>query len=421
MTHHSKAGRGIFFGWVVVGTSFLLGMLTGGLHAYSRGIFLKPIAAELGASRTDLSLGFTITTVVAALVSPLAGYLLDRYSPKKLIAAAVIWTALGYIALGLIESRWSLFIILGFFFGVGTFSISGLAVPKLVVNWFTKRRGLAISLAAMGASAAGIIAPPLSTFLIDTLGWRDALFCFAAITLSIALPLVALLKAHPAELGLYPDNLIPIQKPAESESVRDSIDQKQLTRREYLTNGSFWGLVLIFGTQTGMFQGVSIHLFAHLTDIGVSQQRTALALSLMATCAMLSKPLFGWMVDNWSPRLSVTISISSEVAALLLFLLSTGYGGIMLAAALFGFGYGAMNPLRNGITAMIFGGTSFGSVAGALRPMMLPLGVVGLLLGGWIYDSFHNYDLMFQIFIGFYLISLLGLIPIRRPSVLSHN
>jgi MFS family permease len=192
-----------------------------------------------------------------------------------------------------------------------------------------------------------------------------------------------------------------------------ALDSPLIKRRDFLNQWSFWGLVLIFGIQTGMFQGISIHLFPHLTDIGYSEQSTALALSLMATFAMLSKPVFGWMVDRLPPRAGVIISIASEVAALLLFLIATDYALILLAAVLFGFGYGAMNPLRNGLTAMLFGGRNFGSVAGTMRPFMLPLGIAGLPLGGMVFDTFQNYDLMFVSFILFYLVSLLGLIPIR--------
>jgi MFS family permease len=408
----TESRTGIFFGWFVVGTAFLLGMLTGGLHAYSRGIFLKPIAAELDASRTDLSIGFVITTVVAALVSPFMGHLLDRYSLRKIMSIAVIWTALGYLALGMIQSRWQLFITLGLFFGIATFTIGGLGIPKLMIAWFMQRRGLAIAIAAMGASFAGVVAPPITTFLIDSIGWRNSLFCFGALTLVVVLPLVAVIREKPAQMGLYPDN----RKPADTQvtgNTEMAANLPLIKRRDFLNKWSFWGLVLIFGTQTGMFQGISIHLFPHLTDIGISEQRTALALSLMATFAMLSKPIFGWMVDHLPPRSGVIISISSEIAALLLFLIADDYVLILVAAILFGFGYGAMNPLRNGLTAMLFGGRNFGSVAGTMRPLMLPLGIAGLPLGGLVFDKFQNYDLMFESFILFYLVSLLGLIPIK--------
>lgn len=411
MVDNKKLSTRFFFGWVIIGISFLLGMLTTGLWGYTKGIFLQPVATALSASRTDLSVGFMINIVVAALLSPLIGHLLDRYPLKRIMAMIVVWTGFGYFAYAMVQNRWQLFIVLGLFISVTT-SVTRLAIPKLILNWFSKRRGLALAIAAMGTPFSGTVAPLVTTWLIDTLGWRGALFCFSALMMLVVLPLVGALKEHPKELGLYPDNQPPLLPVDKSIQVMP-FDHALLNRRDYLKKGSFWGLVLIFGIQGTVFYAMVVHLFTHLTDVGTSSQHAARALSLMAIFAMLSKPIFGWILDRWRPWVGVGISITSEIIALLLFLTSTEYVPILVAAVLFGFGFGAVNPLRNGIVALIFGPRNFGSVAGFLQSMMLPLTVMGLPLGGWIYDNLQNYDLMFQLFIAFYLISLLGLIPLR--------
>jgi MFS family permease len=401
----------LYHGWIVVAVAMLIGLLTGGLHAYSRGIFLKPIAEELGANRTELSIGFTITTIVAALISPTAGYLLDRISLRKIIIVCAIWTGLGYFALALIQSRLHLFLALGLFMGTATFTVGGLALPKIVLAWFQKRRGLALSLVAMGASLGGVIAPPITTFLIELFGWRQAFYCFSAITFALVVPLGLYIKTHPEEIGLSIGNE---PGPTPLREVVEGHDERSWRRTEFLGHPAFWAIALIFGTMTGLFQGVSIHLFPHMTDIGISVEKTAIALSLMAAFAMLSKPVFGWMVDHASPLLSVTVSLLSQVSAMLLLLLSHHYIVILFAISFFGFGYGGMNPLRNGLLAMVFGRKSFGEIAGLLRTAMLPLGIVGMPLAGWIFDTYQSYDRAFIAFAILYLVCLIGLLPLRR-------
>ncbi len=415
-----------FYGWAIVAGGYLIGLLTSGLMAYTRGIFLVPMAEELDASRLELSLGFTITSAVAAFSAPLAGYLLDKFPVPRLMTLMVIWTAIGYFALSMINDKLGLFLVLGIFFGLATFHLGGPATGKLVVSWFSTRRGLALSLLAMGASTAGVLTPPIATALIETFGWRWSFVVYGVVTLVAVLPLTTLLMRDPpkeeaaspllAEAGQKTDvDATSTGESAATTGTPLSVD-RVWRRSEYLSNPSFWGIVVIFGTMGCIFSGVSLHLFAHITDIGIDPIRASLALSVMASLALFSKPVFGWLVDRLDARVSVVVSLLTQLLGVVLLLFAESFVAVVVAATLFGFGYGGMVPLRNALTAIGFGPMSFGEVTGAMRTAMAPLTLGGMPLAGWIHDTFGSYDAAFTTFAALYVLALLAVLLLRLQA-----
>ncbi len=394
---------------------FAIGLLTSGLHSYTRGIFLKPIAESLDASRLEVSLGFTLTAAVVAVTGPLAGYLVDRLNLRRLMVGFVLWTVAGYMCLAMVGSKWQLYVVLGLFFGLGTFHLSGAAVPKLIVNWFERQRGLALSIVAMGASVAGALAPPLAIALIEAIGWRGTLVVFGAATLLVVLPMVAVwVRSVPSELGLEPDgDALLVQVPGDVVKV-----DKRWRRGEYLKAPAFWGIVLIFGLMGCNFSAISLHLFAHLTDIGIEAAPASIILSAMATLAVVSKPVFGRLLDRFDSRISVAISLSAQILGIALLLTLSSYWALLGALVIFGAGYGGMVPLRNALTAQHFGRLSFGEVAGAGRAASAPLSMLGMPFAGWIFDRYQSYEIAFSVFLALYVVACLGMLMLR-PRVAS--
>lgn len=399
------------YGWVIVAASYLVGLLTSGLLSYTRGIFLVPMAAELGSSRLELSVAFTISGIVAALSAPTAGYLLDRYPVPRMMVLMAIWTALGYFAVAAVDGRLGLFIVMGAFFGLATFHLGGPAPAKLVVDWFQARRGFALSLISMGASTAGVLTPPLATALIEALGWRWTFVIYGVVTLVVVVPLI-LLTLRPAPVPEQTGAVAGQPSVGPAPAAARTID-RVWTRREYLTNGTFWGIVIIFGVMGCVFGGVSLHLFAHLTDIGLSPLEASFVLSVMAGLALVSKPLFGALVDRLDGRVSVLVALGAQTLGMVLLLAAEGYASALVAAIVFGFGYGGMVPLRSALTAIGFGARSFGEVSGAMRTAMAPLTMGGMPLAGWIFDLYGSYAVAFITFIVLYVGAIAAVLLLR--------
>jgi len=402
----------IHYGWVIVAAGYLVGLLTSGLLSYTRGIFLVPMAAELGSSRLELSVGFTISGIVAAVTAPTAGWLLDRYPVPRLMALMSVWTALGYFAIAAIDGRIGLFVVMGLFFGLATLHLGGPAPAKLVVDWFHRQRGLALSLLSMGASTAGVVTPPIATALIESFTWRWTFVIYGLVTLVVVVPLILLTLRSAPPRSTTPAGANSALSPANADPV-----ERVWRRGEYLASSTFWGIVVIFGVMGCVFAGVSLHLFAHMTDIGIDPIRASFVLSLMAGLALASKPAFGALVDRLDARVSVMVSLIAQTAGMGLLLIADDYPGLVVAAAAFGFGYGGMVPLRNALTVIGFGTRSFGEVSGAMRTAMAPLSMGGMPLAGWIFDAYGSYAAAFTAFAALYLVAIAAVWLLRFAPV----
>ncbi len=411
--------------WLIVASGYLIGLLTSGLLAYTRGSFLVPIAEEIGSSRLELSLGFTIASAATAISAPIAGYLLDRYPVRRIALLLALWTSVGYFALAAIDGKLGLFIVMGLCFGLATYHLGGPTPAKLIVEWFDARRGLALSLISMGASTAGVLTPPIATALIESIGWRMTLVSFGVMIMTVVVPLVLLTMRNAPHRGdratmaapavqttqATPD--INVEGDAAARAAIPLSVDRAWRRGEYLRNPNFWAVVIIFGTMGCIFSGVTLHLFPHTTDLGIDSIRASFIVSAMALMALISKPLFGWLVDHFDPRISVAVALLTQTGGVALLLFGATYPAILLAAAAFGTGYGGMVPLRNALTAITFGRQSFGEVSGAMRTSMAPLTMSGMPLAGWIFDTTGSYAVAFTVFIGLYLVAIAAIALLR--------
>lgn len=401
-----------YVGWSMVGLAFGLGFLSNAFYAYSRGIWLPPLSAELGGDRFQVSLAFSLVSIVAALSAPWVGGLFDRLPVRRVLVGAAFWLGLGYILLAQIESLLGLYAVMAVFLGLASLPLGDAGPAKLVVNWFRSRRGLALSITAMGASTAGILAPPVIAGLIEVVGWRGLFMVFGAVLLLFVMPVLAdFIRNDPAAAGVEPD-------PAPAGDF-DGDDERAWLRREVLRSSDFWGIVVVFGVMLATFGATSTHLFAHMTDIGHAPGRAAVVLSSMAAAALLAKPLFGVMIDRFDPRLAVGMAVACQGCALAMLLVVEAFVPLMVTALLFGLGYGGMVPLRNAITALSFGRASFGSVSGTLRPFQLPLVVAAIPFAGWVFDRFGNYDLAFGLFCALQGVSGFAILLLSRAAARS--
>ena len=175
----------VFYGWWVALTAALgLFLNTATIVVFSFGLFAKAIGQEFHGGRAKISLAFTIHNLTSALFIPLAGRLVDRYGPRRVLLP---FTAL--LGLILVSSRllsqaiWQLYV---FYFALGVVSGGAGAMPytDVVSHWFDRHRGLALSVMMLGMGLGAIVIPSVAQRLVATLGWRLAYTVFGFSILS---------------------------------------------------------------------------------------------------------------------------------------------------------------------------------------------------------------------------------------------
>lgn len=400
----------------MVAVAFFVDFVAVGFFFYSYGVFFKAIALEFGGSRLGVSLGLTITATVGAIAAPALGHALDRYPLKRIIALGATSMTLGFLALSQVRTPLEFYLAIGAFIGFGASAMGGLATAKLVANWFTRRRGMALGIAATGISASGVVMPFVSAALIESLGWREGFLVYGAFTGVVVLPLVLLLViSRPEDRGLKPDGqLVDGSGSAAAATIAPP------PPRPILGDRNFWVLVAVIGLLFCCQSATLTHMVPRITDTGVPLATASLVMSLCAGFGILGKLSFGWLSDYWRPRNAVWATVASQLVGQLLMFQDHTLWAFAMGAAFFGFGMGGTVPMQGALIGRMFGRERFGKAMGSLRPAMFPLQIVGVPLAGWIFDVTGTYDPAFQLFLVLYVLAALvaiGFRPVGRAEL----
>jgi MFS family permease len=414
----STTGGRPFLGWRMVAIAFTVDFVAVGFFFYSYGVFLKPIAAALSGSRFAISLALSIANLVGALLSPFIGRALDRLPIRRIMIAGAFSVGAGFLAMSRITALWQLYLIMGTLLAAGMSMMGGMASAKLVSNWFAEARGRALGIATIGISLSGMVMPAVATWLIAEVGWRGGFAFYAAATVVVVVPLVALFVVdRPEEIGQRPDG-----GPPPDETWATAAPPERFWRTsELLRDANFWVIAVPFALAFSSLSAVLVHLVPYASDAGISLYRSALIASIAAGAGALGKPIFGFLIDRVDARLAIGTSLFGQLLGLVWFLNATGFTSMLIAGVVFGFSMGGMVPLHGAITARAFGRLSFGKALGLLRPVQIPVHMIGPPLAGWIYDATGSYTLAFQIFVGFYLAAIVAIGWLRVDSSGSHG
>jgi len=194
-----------YYGWIVLAALCCVGFARQGAAVATLSIFVEPLVGEFGWSRTARSGAVSLGGLLAALVSPSIGPLLDRHGSRLVLCAAVLVNGVALILLSLTPSLFIFYVL----FCVARMNWAGpfdLGIYGAVNNWFVARRAQAASLAVL-AQMAGLVAMPLvGQYAIEHGGWRGGWVALGVLTLVAGfLPVWLFVARRPEDLGLAPD------------------------------------------------------------------------------------------------------------------------------------------------------------------------------------------------------------------------
>ncbi|MEM7018703.1 MAG: MFS transporter [Pseudomonadota bacterium] len=392
--------------------------IVSGAFFYARGIFLPEMADDFGGSRLQVTIAFTIAQAVGAFAAPVIGLLLDRYHPRYILLGGAMMVSAGYVLTAFAQSYLTLYLVFGLLFGAGWRSISSFATSRVLVQWFQKRRGIALSLDVAGASFAGVFVPVIAIWLMANYGWRLGFATFAVLTMGLVVPLVLfVIHRSPEDLGLHPDG----NKPMNDEAQAPQEEQGQAwSTKGLLKTPAFWGVVFVFSAMFCVLQGVNMHLFGHFTNGTFEPETAGVLLAVMAGFILAGKPVLGWCADSIGIKLTIAIALICQAVGVGLFWLGGGFSIAMIAVIIYGFGFSGVTPLQSVATAAIFGKQSYGQANGLMQPFMLPVALMASPLAAWIYDTTGSYATAFLQFMIILIIAFPVLLLLKlRPPVKS--
>jgi MFS family permease len=385
---------GIYRGWLMVGAS-AAGLSTNpGQFAFgAMGVFMLPLIAEFGWTRTQVSAALTIFTVALACSLPLIGILVDRLGARRiLVPSTLIFGTLLLAIPAFVSAPWHLWLLFGL---MGSLAAGANALPymRILGNWFDRRRGLAYGLAMAGGGFGYAYVPPMLQWLIDSWDWRAGYLALGGLVLVIAVPIAAfVLRESPAAAGVAAGDARP---PVANRTATNPAGQV-----EPVADAGVRLLALLFGIFVVLslcLYGLLSHLVPMLVDRGVAAAHAARMAALLGVAILVSRAAVGLLIDRWfAPRVGAVCTVLSA-AGIALFAAGVSTGPIgWVATSLVGLSMGAEIDLLAFLTSRYFGLRRFGRIYGLLFSGFLLGASTGPLAYGALFDEAGHYDVALQ-------------------------
>jgi MFS family permease len=421
----------IFFGWWTVLVTGIISGIGHGFYQYGFSVFFKDLAAELGLSRALTSIGRGIGGLEGGLQSAPAGWLADRFGPKWVMFIGVAATGGALIAMNFINSAWSYFLVWGFLIGSGLNLGLTVTVDKTVINWFMRKRGLAQGIKFALIGVGGVVAVPIVTWLVVTLGWRMTCFIWGLVMVACSPLILVFVKSKgPEHYGLLPDGAqVAPGLTADVNSMiatgadyAASFEETEYTFKQAWRTSTFWLLVAAFVIQQAVIGGIGIHIIPFLTDIGISTTAASAMMGMLVFFTIPSRFFGGFLVDHISKRhLPFVLAATMLLQAIGIgtFLVYKTTPSIYVFLIFYGLSSGASMPILTVTLGRYFGRKSFGSIFGVLRAFQAPFSFIAPTYAGWVYDTTGSYITAFTSFAFLSIVSTVLLCLVRPPKALA--
>lgn len=388
--------QAIFYGWIILAIGITgMTLVYGTRNSFS--VFFPPILDEFGWSRGSTALMLSLNLLLYGFAAPLAGNLCDRWKPRRVIALGVTMLGIVTASCAFAQELWHFYLLFGVLMPIATAFCGWPVLGPALVNWFKKRRGLAIGLGQAGGGlsfAYGIFVERIITIL----DWRSAFFIVAATLIVLILPLyIFFFHYHPRSKGLsaYGTNESNLSQDNGSyETATAAYRTADWTFRKAIRTYQLWLLIIAHA----LFWGIGCYMvLAHqvqlVLDAGYDSIFAASILGLFGLFMALGQPFCG-ISDKVGREKTVILATMLSIGALiaLISVKDTSQTWLLYVYAMcLGFGAGLFTPTTFAGAADIFHGRNYGTISGLLLTGLGLGGIIGPWLGGYIYDLSNSY------------------------------
>jgi MFS transporter, OFA family, oxalate/formate antiporter len=276
-------------------------------------LFTKPLTAQLGVQLSQLQVTFSIFIVLQTFLSPLQGFLIEKFGPKLLLAAGALLTGLSWILASSATTLTSLYLTYGLLGGIGT-GVIYVGIVGLMVAWFPDRRGLAAGVVAAGYGMGAVLTTFPVTHSIARLGYQETLQHFGLIFGAIACIAALGMKSPPQ--GWMADYIANNKK------------TEGLACGQMLKTPIFWLMFLMMTLMSTCGLMVISQMATFSKDFGIAgatvfgMAALPLALTVDRFSNGLTRPFFGWVSDRIGRETTMFVAFGLEAVAMTLWLLT---------------------------------------------------------------------------------------------------
>ena len=425
LSHRLVHALPFYYGWVVLGAVGLACFARAGPAVATFSLFVTPMSADLGWSRTTLAGAVSLGGVLAAIFSPMIGNYLDRQGARVVLGCAVVATGLSLAALSAVESVPAFYA----FYCIARMCWAGpfdLGIHGALNSWFVARRGIAASVAQLAQAGGLVVMPQIGWWVTAAHGWRTGWLVVGVIVLVVGfLPAWLLMIRRPEDVGLVPDGTNggswrragatadadygkPVAMPA--------VEEPSYTRAEALRTRAFWTLALFTALIFPVQAGLSLHQAAHLIERGLGPGGAATVVGVFSFASAMSGFCTGLLRNRITVKLALALAGLLLSVSALVTLSATTLPSALAGGILFGLGIGGCQVLLPIAWADYFGRRSYGAIRGVALTVQVAAQAAGPLASGVLRDLTGDYTASLLLFAGLSVAGALAALATRTPA-----
>jgi MFS family permease len=408
------AGGPLYYGWVQLFVLSLTELVSWGIIYYAFSVMIVPMGDDLGWTRVEMTGAFSCGTLISGLAGVPIGRWVDRHGARAVMT-------IGSIAASLLMVAWANVASLPVFYliwiGLGVTMAAVLYEPSFVVvtMWFRRDRARALAILTFFGGLASVVFLPLTSWLVERWGWREALLILAAILAMLTIaPHGVFLRHRPADLGLEPDGrttgaIADAGQPA-SHGTGEPVGS---TLHDAVRESAFWWMSLSFSLIWGCSIATLIHLIPYLQDQGFSATFAATAAGAIGLLKLPGRLVFAPLSTRFSQQVMALAIFLAHTVAIAVLAIADSTAMVLLFVVLFSAGNGALTLMRATLVANVFGLRAYGGISGAvamMNQMAMALGpiAVSLLVAAW-----GTYTPVFWLLSALVAVSAAGILRVR--------
>ncbi|MYH34941.1 MAG: MFS transporter [Gammaproteobacteria bacterium] len=351
---------GIFYGWILLLGLFLIYMASNGILINTMPLIFPEIQAEFGLTKEQTTRPANVFFFLAAVLNPLAGYLLDKFSVRWLMLGGSAGITVVLVLFPFVQD-YNQLMALYILFAL-SLSLSGLGPSLMLLSrWFVRYRGIAFGILLLASSFGGFVFPEIvKEYLPD---WRSAVIVLAVIGGALLLiPALFLLRDYPSHHGLAPDGVrgTKLEAPPKPDSVWSVLKGLAISPVFYLlafSTGTLWFCIVAMLNNQGLYLR---------NELALDTETAARVYQVFFVAAIIGKLLFGYLADKFD---KLKVMLASVVN------LGVGLGLLMLAvpgeafwpfayALVYGVGYAGAFTMIQLAFAEFYAGRNYGKILG---------------------------------------------------------
>ena len=399
-SNQQPAAKTLSIAQVLVCGAAIVTLSMGIRHGF--GLWLQPITQAQGWTRETFAFAIAIQNLSWGVFGIFAGMLADKVGAFKVLLVGAVLYALGLAGMALSPTGFLFTLTAGVLIGAAQAGTTYAVIYGIVGrNISADKRSWAMGVAAAAGSFGQFLMVPIESFLINNIGWQQALLILAG----------AVLLIMPLALGLRESGFAGGQAPKREQTILQAL-------REAFKYPSFQ--LLMAGYFVCGFQVVfiGVHMPSYLKDKGLSPQVAGYALALIGLFNVFGTYAAGALGQRM-PKKNILAFIYFARAVVIAVFIAAPLSpmSVYIFASIMGLLWLSTVPATNAAVAQIFGVAHLSMLSGFVFFSHQIGSFLGVWLGGVLYDRTGSYDIVWYITIALGIFAGLINLPVREAPI----